>query len=178
MSQLNYNLFPAVGRAGMVAESRADNMILSKLADGLVPLGLLAAPGANAEVGTSPTAYSTTHAHPGEVKALPAGIVDDPILDSQWIGVPVYDSSRPPMTSLDEYSDKDYVPVMRKGVLWVLTEGAVTQYGDVYVRTAPSGPNVTLGKFSFGAGAGKALFPKGRWLTSLTGAGLAVLELA
>lgn len=177
MSQLTYNFNPATGTAGMVAESREANVIISKVAHLLVPVGLLGAPGPDGEIGMQPNSADPNSTNPGQIIALPAGIVPDPIPDSTWIGIPIYDSSRPPYTSLNQYADMEYVPVLRKGVIWVTSENAVTQYADVYVRVAPNGPNVTLGVFSSGVGPGKVLFPRGRWMTTNSGAGLAILEV-
>ena len=182
MSQLTYNFNPAIGRSGLVAESREANVIISKIASGLVPIGILCSPGTDAEVGMFPTTASPQSTTPGQVIQYPGNptFTDDPILDSQFVGVPIYDASRPPMTSSDQYSDQDYVPVMRKGVLWVPVFEAITQYGDVYVWNNPGGGDPQKGTFAAGAHAGKAVkFPRGRWMTSTTASqtSLAILEI-
>ena len=177
MSQLTYNLNPAKGTAGMVSEYRTDNQIISKVAEGLVPVGLLADWGTQGEVGPPLNTVSQDSANPGQVKRFPLAVANDPLLDSDWMGIPVYDSSRPPYTALNEYSDKDYVPVLRRGSIWVLTENSSAEGDDVYVRVAVAGPLTVIGGFSSGAGPGKALFPKGRWRSSTNTAGLAILEV-
>ena len=55
MSQTNYNFNPAPGRSGMLAESREAQVVISKLASGNVPVGILCSPGADAEIGMQPT---------------------------------------------------------------------------------------------------------------------------
>lgn len=176
MSQLNYDLNPPNGRAGSIAEMRESNVVISKLAEGLVQVGLLVAPGTSPEVGMSPTTANPKSTTPGTVRALPVGIVDDPILDSEFLGVSLVDSSRPPYTSLDEYADKDYVPVMRKGVVWVFCETAATQYADVFVRVTAGG-GFNRGSFRVGAAANFVKLARGRWQTSTTASGLAILEI-
>ncbi len=178
--QLAYNFNPAVATPGEVAEYREGNIIISKVAKNAVPVGLLCAPGPDAEVGPSQTTADPNSANPGQVIALPSGLVTDPMPDSVWVGIPIYDSSRPPYDPTNSYSDKDPCPVMRKGVIWVQVWESVTQYGDVYVWTGGTPPATGLGTFAGAAGAGKVKFPRGRWLTSATvttGSKLAVLEL-
>jgi len=72
----------------------------------------------------------------------------------------------------------DVCNVMRQGVMWVQTEGAVTQGGSVFVRHAANGGNTQLGALT---GTDDSPFPRllanARWLTSTTGAGLAQVEL-
>src|SRR5579859_5091583 len=96
MSQLSYNLNPAVATAGMVAEYREGNIIISKIASGAVPVGLLCGPGADGEIGMQPNSADPNSVNPGQVVALPDGLATDPMPDSVFVGVPIYDSSRPP----------------------------------------------------------------------------------
>jgi hypothetical protein len=109
--------------------------------------------------------------------------------DADFVGVPLYDSSRPPFDSTNSFSDKDPVMVLRKGKVWVkpmlnpTTPEVVSQYGDVYVWTNPTAPGVTdpvAGTFAASAHSGKAvLLPRNfRYVsTSTSGQPLAVLEI-
>lgn len=76
------------------------------------------------------------------------------------------------------YSDKDPVPVLRHGYIWVEVEGAVTEEAPVFVRTAASGSNTTLGTSRGDAdGASAAQVPGARFVTSTTAAGFAIVEV-
>lgn len=180
MSQLTYNFNPPVGRAGLIAEMRESNVIISKLAEGLVPVGLLCSPGTDPEIGPPPGSASAESTNPGQCIQYPGSptFTSDPVLGSQFIGIPIYDASRPPYTSSDQYSDQDYVPVMRQGVIWIATPDTVLQFGDVYVWGNPGGGDPPAGTFASSAHGGKAyLFPKGRWMTA-SNSGLAILEIS
>lgn len=174
--QLTYNFNPAVAVAGMVAESRESNIVISKIASGAVPVGLLCAPGTDGEIGMQPTSADPNSTNPGQVIALPNGLAADPMVDASFVGIPIYDSSRAPYDTNNAYSDKDPVPVLRKGVIWVYSETAVTQYNPAYVRIAAGGGFVN-GSWRDGAAGNFVKFPRGQWLTSRTTAGLAVLEV-
>lgn len=176
MSQLTYNFNPAAARAGMVVNMEDAEIIESAVAEGLVPVAKLAQRGTRSMSVPSADSATAYAASPGQIKALAAGISDDPILDSEWLGIPIYDSSRPPYTSLDEYSDKDPVPYLRKGWLWVNSETAVTDMADVYVRVTASGGDVR-GQFRAGAATNFVKFGRGRWRMTTTATGLAILEV-
>lgn len=179
MSQTTYNFNPAVATAGMLAEIREANLVISKVASGAVPVGQLCAPGADAEVGPSPTTADPNSANPGQVIAWPSGHTTDPVLGTDIVGVPIYDSSRPPFTTSNQYADKEPCPVLRKGVIWVQVFEAVIQFGDVYVWTGGSPPSTGLGTFAATAGAGKSKLSNGRFMTGVASAsgGLVILEI-
>ena len=121
MPQLTYNLVPPVGREGMLAAYNEGEIIIPRLAQGLVPVGKLCAPGTDSMTGPPLTTVSQNSGNPGQVKALPAGITDNPILGSQWAGVPIYDATREPYDSTLGYScyaDKAQVPVLIRGQLY------------------------------------------------------------
>lgn len=76
------------------------------------------------------------------------------------------------------YSNLEPVPVMRRGYIWVEVEGAVTEEGAVYVRTAASGPNTQLGAVRGDADSANAtLIPGAKFVTSTTAAGFAIVEV-
>ena len=180
MPQLTYNLVPPVGREGMLAAYNEGEIIIPRLAQGLVPVGKLCAPGTDSMTGPPLTTVSQNSGNPGQVKALPAGITDNPILGSQWAGVPIYDATREPYDSTLGYScyaDKAQVPVLIRGQLYVTPENvaSVTQGGAVYVRVAPSGAFQTLGTFSPIAGTGLVLFPQGRFFSGPIQSSLAII---
>ena len=176
--QLTYNFNPSVGVAGMVAESRESNVIVSKVASGAVPVGLLCYPGADSEIGMSPTTADPAGTSPGQVVAWPANVNDSPLLRWESVGIPVYDASRPPYDANNCYADKDPVPVITKGPVWVKPEGSFSDEKRlVYVRTAVNGGLTTLGGFAGSAGAGLVILPNAKWLSGCNANGLAILEL-
>ena len=176
--QLTYNFNPSAGIEGMIAEAREGNVVLSKVAEGAVTVGLLCYPGTSSLTGPGLTSASLTAADPGQVKDYPAGVGDNPLLPWEFVGVPVYDASRPPYSASNQYADKDPVPVLRKGPVWVKPEATFTDEKRlVYVRTAVAGPLTVLGKFAGSAGAGLAVVPNARWMSGCTEDGLAILEL-
>lgn len=76
------------------------------------------------------------------------------------------------------YSDKDPLPVMRRGYIWVAVEGAVTEEAPVFIRTAASGGNTTIGAARADADSANAtLLPNAKFVTSTTAAGLAIVEV-
>lgn len=174
--QTSYNFNPAAAVAGMVADESEGIRVLSKVASGAVPVGLACMPATDPMAIPSLTSATALAANPGQVKAWGTA-TDDPVLLSNFVGVPIYDSSRPPYDANNAYSDKDPVPVLRKGLIWVPVEAAVTQYADVYLRTAVNGGLTVIGGFAGAAGTGLSKLPNARWLSTTAGAGLAVLEL-
>lgn len=178
MPQLTYNWNPAVAYEGMLADAREGQVKITRLAEGLVPVGKLCAPGTGQLTGPPLTGLSATSTSPGGVKAMTAG--SNPILGSEWVGVPLYDSTRPPYDSSLGYSCyenlKD-VPLLERGALYVKPEGAVIQSTDVYVRVAVAGPLNVLGSFASGPGAGLALFSSGRWISGLMQGNLAIVRI-
>lgn len=174
--QLTYNMNPAAAVAGMVADMRLAD-IISKVAQGAVPVGLLCAAGTDAQIFPPVTLPSVLSSSPGQVIPFPAAIADDPLLDSEWVGIPIYDSSRAPYDSTNAYSDTDPVGVLRRGPIWVNSETAITtQYADAYVRVTAGG-GFLRGSWRQGASAGFVKFPRGRWVTTNAAAGLAILEV-
>lgn len=157
--QTTYNLVPAVGVHGMLAASREGTVIRPFLAQGLVPVGYLCAPGTGNFVGPPLTTVIPASTSPGQVKALPAGITDDPILNSQFLGVPIYESTHPPYDGTLGYACYDNqttVPVLTRGPIFVAVESgsAPVEEGNVYVRVAASGANVILGAWASAPGTG------------------------
>lgn len=180
--QTTYNLVPAVGVEGQIASDMEGTIIVPRLAQGLVPVGKLCANGTDSMTGPPLTTLSSNSTNAGQVKALPAGIVDNPILTSQYLGVPIYDATREPYDATLGYScyaDKQTVPVMLRGPIYVKPENvsSVVQGGLVYVRTAASGGFTVLGSFSPIAGTGLVAFPNGRWLSGPMQGAFAVLYI-
>ena len=176
--QLTYNFNPSVGVEGMIAESREGDVVVSKIAQGVVQVGLLCGPGTDSLTGPSATAASITSADPGQVINFP-GSVNSPLLPWEFVGIPIYDASRPPYDATNSYSDKDPVPVLRKGTIWVKPEAPFTDEKRlVYVRgTVAAPPLNVLGRFAGTAGAGLVLLPNARWMSGCSDAGLAILEI-
>lgn len=76
------------------------------------------------------------------------------------------------------YSNKDPIPVLRRGYIWVAVEGAVTEEAAVFIRTTASGGNTTIGAARGDADAGNAtVLPNAKFVTSTAAAGLAIVEV-
>lgn len=87
-----------------------------------------------------------------------------------YLGVTVRDRSVRPETP-DTFARYESARIMRKGVIWVMTDAAVTKGTDVTVTLATGG----LG--SAAVGAGIVQIPNARWDTTTAAAGLAKLRL-
>lgn len=180
--QTAYNFTPSASVEGMLADAREACVIISKLAQGLVPVGKLCAPGTHSLTGPSQSAPDAQNTSPGQVIALPAGIVADPI--SKWLftGIPWFDSSREPYDitlGFAAYGDTQGCSVIVKGPVWVKPEATfTTEKFGVWVRVAPAGGLTTLGVFSNVAGAGLVAISQCRWLSACNANGLAILEIA
>ena len=95
--------------------------------------------------------------------------------------IPIYDPSREPLTSgaapnFDQYADKDPVPCLRRGAIWVVSETTTNEGDPVFVRMTTSGANVP-GAFGNAPSTGFSPYPKAVWRTKITVAGLSVMEL-
>lgn len=95
--------------------------------------------------------------------------------------IPIYDASREPMSSgaapnFDQYADKDPVPCLRRGLIWVNSEAATNEGDPVFVRMTTASTNVP-GQFSSNPAAGFSPFPKGVWRAKTSAAGLSIMEL-
>lgn len=184
MGQTSYSINPTPAFPGMVAELREATVIISKLAQGNVPVGLLCAPGTDQEVGPSPSATSINANNPGQCVAFPVGAQSSPLADTAFLGIPIYESSRPPY-AVDANGNSisvagEPVPVLRKGTIWVDPDVSVVAFTPVYVWVNPGVGNPPAGTFTNAANGGKAvLFPRGQWLSSSNSgaAGLAILEI-
>lgn len=91
------------------------------------------------------------------------------------LGVSVWQSAHEPYTS-DSYSDKDEMPVLRKGRVYVVTEDAVVNGDPVYVRIVTSGGDAP-GQFGGERSASFALLRGARFRTTAAIDGVAVMEL-
>lgn len=177
MPQLSYSINPPPFIVGQVSDSREGCVIVSGLAQGLVSIGLLCANGTIGASGPQPTLADPNSTTPRTVIPLPSGtFLDDPMLDSSFVGVAIYDASRPPMTALNQYSVGDQVGIILKGPVAVVSETATTQGADVYVRVTTSGLALA-GQFRMGAAAGFVKFSRGRWDFTTTGAGVSRLVI-
>ena len=170
MAQTAYVAQNAPGIAGMLADN-SPMRIISKLAQGIVTVGTLVAPGTDSYTGLE---------QPGSGDAA-SGQLPATLLDSQWAGIAMFDSTLPPYTvaasmTVGGYQDKDPVSVVRIGRIWVVTETATTEWHDVYVRNVTGTGTQIKGNFRDGAAAGFSLLPRARF-RSTSAAGLAVVEL-
>lgn len=74
------------------------------------------------------------------------------------------------------YAQNNAVPVLKRGRVWVICDGAVTAgTSGVFVRYAGTGVKGGIGGTS--TGGETAALPRARWLTSAADGGLAQLEI-
>lgn len=182
MSQTAYTIAYKVGVEGMVADSMDPALLVASFSQGVTPVGKLCVPGTNSMTGPATALPVLANGvSPGQAAPIGAGLVADPMIDSVWLGIPIYDASLPPYdTSLgySSYADKQPMTVLRKGHIYVAPEaGAIINMQDVWVRTAANGGLTVLGKFAPAAGTGLVKFTRGRWVSGLMQSALAVLEI-
>jgi hypothetical protein len=178
--QLTYNFNPAIGVVGMIASSRESNIVISAVAQGLVPVGILCSgQGTDDQIGMQPNSADPNSSNPGQVIAFPSGVYASPLPDTAFIGIPIYDSSRPPYDPTNAYQNQDPVPVLRKGEIYVRPDVVVLAFTPVFVWATPGIGDPPAGSFTGSANGGKAvLFPRGQYLSASTAAQpLVVLEL-
>lgn len=89
---------------------------------------------------------------------------------SNFLGVTVRERSVRPETP-NKFAQYESARIMRKGVIWVETGGAVNAGDDVTVTVATGALGTTA------VGAGIVAIPNARWESSTSGAGLAKLRL-
>lgn len=149
MSQTTYNPAPDAAVAGMIGDSTDYTTRTGNNPAAALEFGL-----AVAKVAGNSDEVTTT-----------AGVTAGAI-----VGVAVREVS----TTNNNYPVKSAVTYMTQGAIWVETDETVAVGDDVYVRVA--GGNI--GKFRNDADTANAvLLPNSRWLTGVTGAGLALLSL-
>jgi hypothetical protein len=145
---------------GMLADC-TDKVVISKITTVLVPFGSFVCRGAAGVVESCALPVAT-----GDVTARP------------W-GVAIKDQTHRGSNNLDNEVN-DIVSIVRKGRVWVTVEGAVTAQSDAFIRFAAGGGGSVLGLFRADADTATAvalLNGAGKFLTSTTGAGLALLEI-
>src|SRR5690606_16869272 len=87
-----------------------------------------------------------------------------------FLGITVRERSVRPETP-NKFAQYESARIMRKGVIWVETGGAVNAGDDVTVTVATGALGTTA------VGAGVVAIPNARWESSTSGAGLAKLRL-
>jgi len=181
MSQTTYNIAYPVGANGMIADSVDPWVPAATVASGLCGVGLLCSPGTDSMTGPALTLPVLANGvSPGQCKALTAGLVANPMIDSVWWGIPIYDATLPPYDNsltYSAYTDKQMMTIMVKGDMYVTPEaGAIVNQQDAFVRTAAGGSGI-LGKWAPAAGAGIVTFTRGRYVSGLMQSGTAILRI-
>jgi len=94
-------------------------------------------------------------------------------------GVTLHTHNVEPVAGVRQYYEKDPVPVLRKGVIWVLAEVAISVGDPVYLRHTAGGAGQVPGRFRNTADTAKAdQITQARWLSETTGTDqLAMLEI-
>lgn len=165
MSQTTTLTIPVDGILGGIADAGFTDKI-SRVAEGVIYLGLAHVFGTN----------QPSQGTPGQV----APIGDGAAAIVNFAGIPIWESGREPYTVVNGKStlpDKAMVSLMRKGRIWVYTETAVSPTSDVFVRVLTVSADVK-GQFRAGTATNFIALPGAKFITSTTGAGLAVLELS
>jgi hypothetical protein len=161
-----------VGIEGGIAATREATIIRPYIAQGLVPVGKLCAPGTANITGQSLTSVAQGGVTAGQVIALPSGLVSNPLATSAFVGIPLYDATQVPYDATLGYSawpNQSEVAVIYRGPVYVAIEpgSTPTTEGDVYVRVAASGSNTVLGAFNSAPGAGLVLLTQGKWQSGI-----------
>jgi hypothetical protein len=149
------------GREGALAETNEGTKINSRICEetnGIKP-------------GRGVTAGTTK----GTQAELPDALAD--VTGGVFEGITLWIPGREPGGDDGEFLDEETMPVLRRGVVWVETEDAVT-YGDqAYCRCVAAGAE-EYGAFRSDAdGSDAAAVPTSRWLSTTTAAGPAQLEI-
>lgn len=183
--QTTYPNNPPPALNGQRSQQYGD-VVPSKITQGVVSIGLLAQLGTQSLSVPGSLVSTGALGSPGQIAPLQAGILDNPILDSEFFGIPVLDTAFMQIDqittattgtfSVSAYLNATCIPVLRKGRIWVLSDAATTQGTNVYVYTTAQA-NQPLGSWGAAAGGGKALFTRGRWFMTTTTAGLSMLEV-
>jgi hypothetical protein len=152
MAQTTHLNAPLGAVAGLIASSGAE--IHSRLAEAALTAGIAVCQGTL----------------DNQVKALSA------VGDLAKIqGFTIYHAGQEPLSSGTGYAAKDTLNILRKGQIWVLTEGTVAAGGNVFVRYAGTGTKGACRAAAVTDEAGQLLGAK--FVTSVTGAGLAIVEI-
>ena len=183
--QTSYNNNPAAALAGMVTHIEGE-IIWTKIAGAACGIGLLCSPGTASLSVPGQSVSLAANGEPGTVIPYPTGQTASPTTDAYFIGIPIFD---PAFMGVDQigtatsgtfsygtYLINQPVPLLRKGVIWVYADAAVSQYTPVYVYTTAE-TNQPLGTFGAGSGTGKSIFNRGQWIMSTSAAGLCQMEV-
>jgi hypothetical protein len=183
--QTSYNNNPAAAYNGMLTGLTQNRVTMSKVAQGTVPIGCLCQFGSTSFSVPAPLISTPTSGDSGTVIQF-AGSANNPLLDSDFLGIPYFDSGLMQTSQIttvgtganafSAFVNLMPVGVLRKGFIWVLTENAVSQGGNVFVRVTADGTH-QIGQFSGSAGGGVATWSRGRWLMTTTSGGLAQMEV-
>lgn len=183
--QTSYTNNPPAALAGMVEHTEGE-LIVSKVAEGAVGIGLLVVAGAQSMSVPGASTSLAASGQTGTVKAIVSAAPSDPITDVQYVGIVILDTSRMATDQLSSaaqgtfnYStmlDKMVVGVMLRGFIWLQTDAAVAQYGLVYTYGTTQ-TNQPTGSWGTAAGTGKVAFPRARWAMTTSGAGLALCQI-
>lgn len=168
MSQTTTLTVPPDGILGGLADAGFTDK-LSRVSDGTVYLGLATIFGAS----------QPSQGTPGLVTEIADGAAN--VIN--FAGIPIWESGREPYTVVNSKStlaDNNVVSLLRHGRIWVYTETAVSPTSDVYVRVLTVGADVK-GQFRAGTATNfvqlSASGVIAKFITSTSGAGLAILEL-
>jgi hypothetical protein len=92
-------------------------------------------------------------------------------------GISLWIPGREPGGDDGQYEDEETMPVLRRGVVWVYAEDAVTYGAQPYCRYV-AGAGEEYGTFRSNADtADAAAVPTAQWRSTTAGAGLALLEI-
>jgi len=135
-----------VGRAGFIAESRVNAQIMSGNAGGAIPPARFVRVSATGVAGavTPTVALPTLTAH---------------VTGDLSFGFTLQDPSAASGTGENPgYVQFDQIPILREGVMWVISEDAVATWGlPVFVRFTAGGAGQTIGRVRTDVDGGAAV---------------------
>lgn len=160
MSQTSMSIAPDLGFRGLIADSGGDTFLVSRANENASAQGF----GIGVIAGTDPEKQFNIFSGAGTLLGVLAhkhgfanqGLADPEALEQNEMG-----------------------SIMRRGRIWVRVEEAVTAHtSDVYVRHTAGGGGSEIGAFRTDADTASAQqVTNATWLTSTSGAGIAMLEI-
>jgi hypothetical protein len=144
MGQTSYSQSQKAGHPGLIFDTGYNDYI-SKLSDGVVPFGRFVSRGSDINICQLPQAST-------DVTDITKGwgvAVSSQTLEHSVVGV------NP--SGFSQYPDDASVSVMRRGRVWVDTEGSWAAGDPVYVRFATNASQTGLGAFRNAADASNAV---------------------
>jgi hypothetical protein len=153
-AQLTYTATPDIGQPGMIAQEFALRQVDSYLAQGECFFGYAMVQGTAVNQVKPATAFA-----------------------DKFVGIVVAELNEPQLanTVIASYADKEALPVLKYGRIYVLAGEAVVVGDPVFCGATTAGER---GKFYNDAATSTRIDCKGRWLTSTASGAVGLIEIA